>query len=67
MYITKKDILSLFRLRGPALAFAGCCGPALTCVGLCWPVLAVAFEMGWARVTGALTVTRTRTQGHPDP
>ena len=59
MYIRKTDIPIL---RGPALAFVGCCGPALACVGLRWPALAVAFEMGWARVTGALTVTRTRTR-----
>ena len=46
MYITKKTYLSLFRLRGLALAFvglcwpvlavAGCCGPSWACIGLSW-------------------------------
>src|SRR5271168_1354989 len=34
--IPQKTYLSLYRLRGPALTFVGCCGPALTCVGRRW-------------------------------
>src|SRR5271168_1083241 len=70
MYIEKKDLpmaqTTCLALFGPFFVFVGLHWPSLF-VGCCGPALAVAFEMGWARVTGALTVTRTRTQGHPDP
>ena len=70
MYIEKKDLpmaqTTCLALFGPFFVFVGLHWPSLAAVGLRW-LLPLSLEMGWARVTGALTVTRTRTQGHPDP